>query len=161
MSNKEILCLLEKDAKLTPEQIAAMTGSNATEVGQLIKQAEDDHIIVKYKTLINWDKVSNNRVLALVEVKITPQRDVGFDAIAERIYKFAEARTVYLMSGTYDLAVLVEGHTMQEIAEFVTRKLAPIEGVTGTTSHFVLRCYKEDGEILGTKEEAKRQAVFL
>ncbi|MCL2615487.1 MAG: Lrp/AsnC family transcriptional regulator [Dehalococcoidia bacterium] len=161
MSNKEILRMLEKDAKLTPEQIAAMTGSSATEVSQVIKQAEDDRAIIKYKTLINWDKVGNEHVWALVEVKITPQREVGFDAIAERIYKFDEARTVYLMSGTYDLAVVVEGRTMQEVAEFVTHKLAPIEGVTGTASHFVLRRYKEDGEIFDTKEESKRQAVIL
>jgi DNA-binding Lrp family transcriptional regulator len=161
MSNKEILRILEKDAKLTPVQIAAMTGSSFAEVSQVIKQAEEERAIVKYKTLINWDKVGNEHVWALVEVKITPQRDVGFDAIAERIFKFDEARTVYLMSGTYDLAVVVEGRTMQEVAEFVTRKLAPIEGVTGTASHFVLRRYKEDGEILDTKEENKRQAVIL
>ncbi|MCL2706784.1 MAG: Lrp/AsnC family transcriptional regulator [Dehalococcoidia bacterium] len=161
MSNKEILRMLEKDAKLTHEQIATMTGTSTTDVSQIIKQAEEDRVIVKYKTLINWNKVGNEHVWALVEVKITPQREVGFDAIAERIYKFDEARTVYLMSGTYDLAVVVEGRTMQEIAEFVTRKLAPIEGVTGTVSHFVLRRYKEDGEIFDTKEEGKRQAVIL
>ncbi|MCL2281205.1 MAG: Lrp/AsnC family transcriptional regulator [Dehalococcoidia bacterium] len=161
MSNNEIFSILEKDAKLTPEQIAAMTGSSAAEVSQVIKQAEKDRAIVKYKTLINWDKVGNEHVWALVEVKITPQREVGFDAIAERIYKFDEARTVYLMSGTYDLAVIVTGRTMQEVAEFVTRKIAPIEGVTGTVSHFVLRRYKEDGEIFDSKEEGKRQAVIL
>jgi DNA-binding Lrp family transcriptional regulator len=161
MSNKEILRILEKDAKLNPEQIAAMTSSSAAEVNQVIRQAEQDRVIVKYKTLINWDKIGNEHVWALVEVKITPQREVGFDAIAERIFKFDEARTVYLMSGTYDLAVVVEGRTMQEIAEFVTRKLAPIEGVTGTVSHFVLRRYKEDGEIFDIREEGKRQAVIL
>lgn len=161
MFNKEILKILEKDGKLTPKQIAAMTGSTADEVGKAIKQAEDERAIVKYKALINWDKVGNEHVWALIEVKITPQRDVGFDAIAERIYRFDEARTVYLMSGTYDLAVLVEGKSMQEVAEFVTRKLAPVEGVTGTTTHFVLKRYKEDGEIMAGKEEVKRQAVIL
>jgi len=161
MSNKEIFRILEKDARLSDEQIAAMTGSNVAEVSQIIKQAEDDHTIVKYKTLINWDKIGNEHVWALVEIKITPQHEVGFDAIAERIFKFDEARTVYLMSGTYDLAVVVEGRTMQEVAEFVTRKLAPIEGVTGTVSHFVLRRYKEDGEIFDVKEEGRRQAVIL
>ena len=161
MSNKEILRILEKDAKLSPAQIATMTNSSVDEVSTVIKQAEEDRTIIKYKTLINWDKVGNEHVWALVEVKITPQREVGFDAIAERIFKFDEARTVYLMSGTYDLAVVVEGHTMQEVAEFVTRKLAPIEGVTGTISHFVLRRYKEDGEIFDAKEEGQRQAVIL
>jgi DNA-binding Lrp family transcriptional regulator len=161
MFNKEVLRILEKDGKLTHKQIAAMTGSTTDEVSKVIKQAEDERAIVKYKTLINWDKVGNEHVWALIEVKITPQRGVGFDAIAERIYKFDEARTVYLMSGTYDLAVIVEGKTMQEVAEFVTRKLAPIEGVTGTASHFVLRRYKEDGEIFDGKEENQRQAVIL
>ena len=161
MFNKEVIKILEKDAKLTPKQIAAMTGSTTEEVGKAIKQAEDERAIVKYKALINWDKVGNEHVWALIEVKITPQREVGFDSIAERIYKFDEAHTVYLMSGTYDLAVLVQGRSMQEVAEFVTRKLAPIEGVTGTASHFVLRRYKEDGEIFDGKEENKRQAVIL
>jgi DNA-binding Lrp family transcriptional regulator len=161
MLKKEVLKILEKDARLTPEQVAAMTGSTAEEVSKIIKKAEDEHAIVKYKTLVDWDKVGNEHLLAFIEVKITPQRGVGFDAIAERIYKFEEARTVYLMSGTYDLAVLVEGRSMQEVAEFVTRKLAPIEGVTGTASYFVLKRYKEDGEVLDGKEEGKRQAVIL
>jgi DNA-binding Lrp family transcriptional regulator len=161
MLNKEVLKILEKDSRLTPKQIAAMTGCTADEVSQTIKQAEDEHVITRYRTLINWNKVGNERVVALIEVKITPQRGVGFDAIAERIYKFDEARTVYLMSGTYDLAVLVEGKTMQEVADFVTRKLAPIEGVTGTASHFVLKKYKDEGEILYGQEEGGRQAVIL
>ena len=100
MFNKEVIKILEKDAKLTPKQIAAMTGSTTEEVGKAIKQAEDERAIVKYKALINWDKVGNEHVWALIEVKITPQREVGFDSIAERIYKFDEAHTVYLMSGT-------------------------------------------------------------
>jgi DNA-binding Lrp family transcriptional regulator len=161
MLNKEVLRILEKDARLTPDQIAAMTGSTADKVTRDIKQAEDEHAIVKYKALINWNKAGNEHVWALIEVKITPQRGVGFDAIAERIYKFDEAKTVYLMSGTYDLAVIVEGKSMQEVAEFVTRKLAPIEGVTGTASHFVLKKYKDDGIILDGVEETKRQAVIL
>jgi DNA-binding Lrp family transcriptional regulator len=161
MLNKEVLRILEKDARLTPAQIAAMTGSTAGKVSKDIKQAEDERAIVKYKALINWEKAGNEHVWALIEVKITPQRGVGFDAIAERIYKFDEAKTVYLMSGTYDLAVLVEGKSMQEVSAFVTRKLAPIEGVTGTASHFVLKKYKDDGIILDGSEEGGRQAVIL
>jgi DNA-binding Lrp family transcriptional regulator len=161
MYNKEVLKILEKDGKLTPKQIAAMTGATADEVAKAVKTAEDERAIVKYKALINWDKVGNEHVWALIEVKITPQREVGFDAIAERIYRFDEARTVYLMAGTYDLAVLVEGKSMQQVADFVTRKLAPIEGVTATATHFVLKRYKEDGEIFDSKEENKRQAVIL
>jgi len=157
----EILSLIEKNAKLSVEQVAAMTGFGVDEISRVIKEAEENHTIVKYKTLINWDKVGNGCVWALIEVKVIPQREVGFDAIAERISKFDEARTVYLMSGTYDLAVIVEGRTMQEVAEFVTRKLAPIEGVAGTTSHFVLHKFKEDGVLMEKRDEGKRQAVIL
>ena len=158
---KDILKILENDARATTKQIAAMTGISGSEVAKLVKQAEDDRTILKYKTIINWDKVADEHVWALIEVKITPQRDVGFDAIAERIYRFPEARTVYLVSGTYDLLVLVMGKTMHEVADFVSQKLAPIEGVQGTVSHFVLKRYKEDGEILGDGAEAKRQPVVL
>jgi DNA-binding Lrp family transcriptional regulator len=161
MLQKEVLKILEKDAKLTPRQIAAMTGSSVQEVEQVIKQAEDERAIIKYKALINWDKAGNDHVWAFIEVKITPQRDVGFDAIAERIYKFDEARTVYLMSGTFDLLVMVAAKSMHEVSDFVTQKLAPIEGVTATASYFLLKRYKEDGEIISGKEEVKRQAVIL
>jgi DNA-binding Lrp family transcriptional regulator len=101
--------------------------------------------------------VETDHVFALIEVKIAPQREVGFDAIAERIYRFPQAYTVYLLSGTYDLLVIVTGKTIQEIASFVSQKLAPIEGVQGTVTHFMLKKYKEDGEILGAKEDLKRQ----
>ena len=158
---KEILKVLEQDARTTPERIAAMTGSSPQEVAKLIQQAETDHTIVKYKTVVNWEKVGDEQVWALTEVKVTPQRDVGFDAIAERIYRFPQARTVYLLSGTYDLLVLVVGKTMREVADFVSQKLAPIEGVQGTVTHFVLKRYKEDGEIMHGKEETKRQPVIL
>ncbi len=158
---KDILKILEDDARITTKQISTMTGTSSAEVARLIRQAEEDRPILKYKTVINWDKVEDERVWALIEVRITPQRDVGFDAIAERIYRFPQARTVYLVSGTYDLLVLVMGKTMHEVADFVSQKLAPIEGVQGTVTHFVLKRYKEDGEILGGGEEAKRQPVML
>ncbi|GAH75095.1 unnamed protein product, partial [marine sediment metagenome] len=115
----------------------------------------------KYKTIINWEKLGEEQVGALIEVRIAPQRDVGFDAIAERIYRFPQARSVYLLSGTYDLLVLVAGKTMHEVSDFVSQKLAPIEGVQGTVTHFMLKRYKEDGEILEGKEEVKRQPVIL
>ena len=158
---KEILKILEKDARTTSQQIASMTGSSSDEVTRLIKKAESDRTILKYKTVINWEKVRDEQVWALIEVKITPQRDVGFNSIAERIYRFPEARSVYLVSGTYDLAVLVMGKTMHQIADFVAQKLAPIEGVQGTVTHFLLRRYKEDGEILEGGEETRRQPVIL
>ncbi len=158
---KDVLKILEKDARTSVDQIATMTGESAAEVTKEIKQAEKDRTILKYKTIINWDKLENGGVSALIEVKVTPQRDVGFDAIAERIYRFPQARTVFLVSGTYDLLIIVTGKTMQEVADFVAQKLAPVEGVQGTITHFLLKRYKEDGEILTEKEEVKRQQVVL
>ena len=158
---EEILKILESNSRTTIKQLASMTGSTSDEVARLIKKAEKDGTILKYKTVINWDKVGDEQVWALIEVKITPQRDVGFHAIAERIYRFPEARSVYLVSGTYDLAVLVMGKTMHQVADFVAQKLAPIEGVQGTVTHFLLKRYKEDGEILEGDEEARRQPVIL
>lgn len=158
---KEIFQLLEKDARLTPQQISAQTGVPVSEVEEVIKKAEKDKIILKYKTVVNWEKVGNEQVWALIEVKVIPQRDVGFDAIAERIFRFPQARSVYLVSGTYDLAVLVTGKTMQEVAGFVTQKLAPLESVTGTTTHFLLKRYKDDGEIMSDDEDSKRLPYTL
>jgi len=156
---KKILEALEKDARLTPEQISTMTGTPVAEVKKVIKKAEDDHIILKYKTVIDWAKFGEEEVGALVEVKVVPQRNVGFDAIAERIYRFKEARSVYLASGAYDIAVLVAGNTMQEIAVFVSEKLAPLDAVQGTVTHFILKKYKEDGEMLEGGEGVKRLPV--
>jgi DNA-binding Lrp family transcriptional regulator len=155
----EILKILEQDARKTPEQLATMTGIPLPEVEETIRKAESDRTIFKYKTMINWDKLGDEQVWALVEVRVVPQRDVGFDAIAERLYRFPEARTVYLVSGTYDLAVLVVGKTMQEVAGFVSAKLAPLEGVQGTVTHFLLKRYKEDGEILDGEEGPKRVPI--
>jgi DNA-binding Lrp family transcriptional regulator len=156
---KQIFEALEKDARLTPAQISTMTGVPAAEVEKTIKKAEKDRAILKYKAIINWAKLGEEEVWALVEVKVVPQRGVGFDAIAERIYRFPQARSVYLASGAYDLAILVAGKTMQEIAVFVSEKLAPLETVQGTVTHFILKKYKEDGEILQGGEGIKRLPV--
>ena len=158
---KEILKILEKDARTTAKQISTMTGTPTAEVSRLIKKAEEDRTILKYKTIINWERLGEELVWALIEVKVAPQRDVGFDAVAERIYRFPQAHTVYLVSGTYDLLVIVVGKTMHEVANFVSQKLAPIEGVQGTVTHFMLKRYKEDGEILEGKEGVRRQPVTL
>jgi DNA-binding Lrp family transcriptional regulator len=158
---EDILKILEKDARTTAKEIATMTGTTSDKVAKLIKKAEKDGTILKYKTIVNWEKTGEEQVGALIEVKVTPQRDVGFDAIAERIYHFPQARSVYLLSGTYDLLVLVTGKTMHEVAEFVSQKLALIEGVQGTVTHFMLKKYKEDGEVIGGGEETKRQPVIL
>src|SRR3989338_1387523 len=120
---KDILKILEKDARTTVDQIAVMTGTTGKEVSRQIKKAEKDRTILKYKAIINWNKLEDEQVSALIEVKVAPQRDVGFDAIAERIYRFPQARTVYLVSGTYDLLILVTGKTMHEVSDFVAQKL--------------------------------------
>jgi len=156
---KQIFEALEKDARLTPEQISTMAGISVAEVKKAIKKAEEDHAILKYKAVIDWAKLGEEQVLALVEVKVVPQRNVGFDAIAERVYRFPQARSVYLASGTYDLAVLVAGKTMQEVAVFVSEKLAPLEAVQGTVTHFILKKYKEDGEVFDGGGEIKRLPV--
>ncbi len=158
---KEILKILQNDARASAKQISAMTGIPAAEVNKLTRQAEKDRVILKYKALINWDKVENEHVWALIEVKLTPEKDVGFDAVAERIYRFPQTRTVYLVSGTYDLSVLVTGKSNQEIANFVSQKLSHIEGVQGTVTQCVLKRYKEDGESMEGKEEVKRQPGML
>jgi DNA-binding Lrp family transcriptional regulator len=158
---KDILKILEDDARTTTKQIATMTSVPAAEVTKLIKQAEKDQIILKYKTVINWDRVEDEKVWALIEVKVTPEPEAGFDSIAERISQFPQVRSVYLASGTYDLLLVVVGKAEREVAEFVSQKLAHIEGVQGTVTHFVLKRYKEDGEILEGGEGVKRQPVIL
>lgn len=150
---------LEKDARLTIDQVADMTGVPANEVQKIIKKAEKEGIIVKYKTVINWAKVGEEQVWAFVEVKVVPQANVGFGAIAERIYRFPQVKSVYLASGTYDLALLIAGKTMQEIAVFVSEKLAPMDTVQGTVTHFILKKYKEDGVIIEDEGEPRRLGV--
>jgi DNA-binding Lrp family transcriptional regulator len=158
---KEVFEILEKDARATPEQISTMTGKSLAEVRRAIEKGEKERTIVKYKAMINWERLGEEKVRALIEVRVQPQREVGFDALAERIYRFPQVLSAYLVSGTYDLAVLVVGKTMQEVAAFVSQKLAPLEGVQGTVTHFLLKRYKEDGEILEGKEEAKRLPLTL
>jgi DNA-binding Lrp family transcriptional regulator len=156
---KQIFKALEDDARLTPEKLSDMTGMSVKDVKREIKKAEIERTILKYKTIIDWQKLGETKVMALVEVRVVPQRDVGFDAIAEHIYRFPQVRSVYLASGTYDLAVLIVGETMQDIALFISEKLAPLDPVQGTVTHFILKKYKEDGEIFGENTEFKRLAV--
>ena len=151
-----ILKLLEDNATLTPEQLAVMCKKEVGDIRNLIGQYEKDGVILGYKTMIDWDKTDREYVTALIEVKITPQRDRGFDRVAERIYNYPEVQNLYLMSGGYDLAVLIEGKTMKEVAYFVAQKLATIEDVISTATHFVLRKYKDKGVIYGTVEIDER-----
>ncbi|HJX03795.1 MAG TPA: Lrp/AsnC family transcriptional regulator [Dehalococcoidia bacterium] len=156
---KEIFEALKNDARLTPDQISKMTGIALSKVQKTIQKAEKDGTILKYKTVINWEKLGQEEVLAIIEVKVTPQRSVGFDAIARRIYRYPQAVSVYLTSGTYDLAILVSGRTMHDIANFVSEKLAPLDAVQSTVTHFILKKYKEDGQILAAEPETKRLPV--
>jgi DNA-binding Lrp family transcriptional regulator len=155
-NEKKVFEALETDARLSAEHVADMTGVPIGEVKKIIKTAEKDGTIVKYKTVINWAKAGEEKVWALVEVKVVPQKDTGFDVIAERIYRFPQAKSVLLASGTYDLAILIAGKTMQEIAVFVSEKLAPMEAVQGTVTHFILKKYKEDGVIFEDDGEPRR-----
>jgi DNA-binding Lrp family transcriptional regulator len=157
---QKVLELLEKDSKLTIDKIATMTGMSKAEVAQTIKKAEDEKLILRYKTVVDWGKLGRETVLALIEVKVVPQRNVGFDSIAERIYQFPQVKSVYLASGTYDLAVIVSGSTMHEVAVFVSEKLSPLDKVQGTVTHFILKTYKEDGEIFGTKPDVNRLPII-
>lgn len=159
MLKKEILELLESNARLTPDEIAIMLDVDVRQVKEEIKRMEADKTILKYMTLVNWEKAGEEKVSAMIEVRVTPQRDVGYDAVAERIYRFPEVRSVLLMSGTYDLAVLVEGKTMKNVADFVSTKLATIDGVVSTTTHFVLKAYKQDGVIIEDREEDRRLVI--
>ena len=154
---KEIFEILEQNARATTEQISTMVDKPVSEVERIIKQAEKDGTILKYKTIINWTKLGEGDIWALIEVRVTPQRGVGFDAIAERIYQFPEVYSAYLVSGTYDLAILVKGKNMQEISSFVTEKLAPLERVQSTVTHFLLKRYKENGETFHLPKEINKR----
>ena len=156
---EQIFEILQGNARATPEQISTMLGIPISEVEKAIKKAEENKTILKYKTIINWSKLGKEEVWALIEVRVTPQHDVGFDAIAEHIYRFPQVQYAYLVSGTYDLAILVKGENMQEISSFVTEKLAPLEKVQSTVTHFLLKRYKDDGEIIEPTKELKRLPI--
>ncbi len=151
-----ILEFLEKDARLTPAQIAVMTESDEGDIKKAISDFEKDGTILGYQALIDWDKTDREYVNAVIELKITPQRDCGFDKVAEKIYSYPEVESLYLMSGAYDLHLVLEGRTMREVAQFVAAKLAPLESILSTSTHFVLKKYKDKGVIYGTGEQDER-----
>lgn len=155
----DILSILEQDARTSHAQIAVMTGSTEEAVSAKIKELEDGGVIRRYKTIVNWEKLGRELVYAFIDVKVSPARGVGFDAVAERIYRFPEVASVYLVSGDYDLRVVVTGNSMQEIAYFVSEKLATSDRVLSTASHFVLKRYKVDSEIFEEPSEDRRLAV--
>ena len=157
----EILEILEKNNKYTEEQIAVMLNKSVEEVKSSIQKLEKENIILGYHTLINWEKTNNEKVTALIEVKVTPQRGEGFDKVASRIYKYPEVKACYLMSGGFDLTVIIEGSTMKEVALFVAEKLAPLESVLSTATHFVLKKYKDKGTIFEEKQKDDREVLFI
>ncbi len=158
----ELLEILQENSRYTDEQLAVMTGKSVEEVKEAIKDYEKRGIIAGYKTMINWEEEGKEKVTALIEVKITPQRGVGFDNVAERIYKFDQVKSCYLMSsGVFDLIVLVEGNSMKEIASFVSEKLACQEYVNGTATHFILKKYKDHGTIFKKEKVDDREAIFI
>lgn len=154
----DILEILQQDARTPIHTIAAQCGVSQTEAAEAIARLENSGVILRYPAMINWDKVERDSVEALIEVRVTPQRDEGFDVIAERIYRFEEVSSVYLMSGAYDLMVLVKGRTIKELALFVSEKLSTLEHVLSTATHFVLKKYKVDGVIVsGTSQDDRLQ----
>jgi DNA-binding Lrp family transcriptional regulator len=159
MAHSRILKILERDARTPLSQVAAMVGQSEEEVRRIVAECEKKRIIRRYKTIIDWEKAGLERVFAFIDVKVSPAREVGFDDVAARIYRFPEVHSVYLVSGEYDLRVVVEGRTMREVAFFVAEKLATIDRVQSTATHFLLKKYKEDEEIIAEPEEDRRLAV--
>lgn len=155
----KVLELLKEDARRDAELIATMLGVSIEEVKAAIAEMEENHVIVKYATVVNWSKVDDEKVTALIEVQITPERGRGFEGIAERIYLYPEVKSVYLMSGAYDLLVEIEGKNLKEVASFVSNKLSPIDAVLSTKTFFILKKYKQDGIIFEEHEGDHRLMV--
>ena len=156
---EKILNMLEKNSRIDIKDMAVMLGISEPEVANEIADMEKEHIICGYNTIIDWDKTSEEKVTALIEVKVTPQRGLGFDSIAERIYQYDEITSVYLMSGGFDFTVIIEGKTMKSVAQFVANKLAPLDSVLSTSTHFVLKKYNDYGKVLGEPEKDERMPV--
>lgn len=162
MENKlqlELIKLLTEDARYTVSQLSSMTGAKEEEVLGAIAQLEDSGVIVKYSAIINTEKLNINTVQALIEVKVTPQKLRGFDAVAEQIDSFSEVQSLYLMSGGFDIAVMVEGKTLTDISKFVAEKLSTVDGVISTATHFILKKYKIEGQVTQKTEGAERQLI--
>jgi DNA-binding Lrp family transcriptional regulator len=156
---KEILEILEKDNRIKSAEIATMLDMNEDKVREIIAKLEQDKVILRYKTLINWEKTDKEFVTALIEVKVAPQRGEGFDKFAKRIYEYPEVKAVYLMSGGFDFTVIIERKTLKEVALFVAEKLAPLDSVLSTATHFVLKKYKDEGVVFESKEKDERQVI--
>ena len=156
---EKILSVIEKNSRIDIEELAILLGEDETAIANEIADMEKEGVICGYHTLINWDKTNNEKVNAFIEVRVTPQKGMGFDNIAERIYQFSEVNAVYLMSGSFDFTVFIEGRTMRDVAQFVSDKLAPMDSVLSTATHFVLKKYKDHGTILSAKKKDERQLI--
>ena len=156
---RELLEILEKNSRVSVSELASMLQKSEYEIEKEISRLEREKIILSYGALINWERYGDDTVTAVIEINLTPQREVGFNAIAERIYRFDEVRTVYLMSGNFDLLVIIEGKSLKDVANFVATRLSTIEGVTQTRSHFMLKPYKKDGIIIEDEEKDRRLVV--
>lgn len=156
---EQILNYIENNSRVDLKEVAVCLGLSEIDVANELAAMESEGIICGYHTLIDWDKVTEERIHALIEVRVTPQRGKGFDDIAERIYKYPEVKSTYLISGGYDLLVFLEGKTLKEISSFVSQKLSTLDSVLSTTTHFVLRKYKDNGTILKKKYEDERQIM--
>jgi len=157
---EKLLELLEQDCTMSVEQMASATGIPLAEAKAAIQKYEDERTILGYQAIIDWDRIRKGNVTALIEVKVTPQSISGFDRIAERIYQYDEVESMYLMSGSYDLSVIISGRTLQEVARFVSERLSTIEGVTGTATHFILKKYKEKHLVFRSQEPEEREFIF-
>ena len=155
----KILAVIEKNARIDLHDLATLLGESDVAVANEIADMEAEKVICGYHTLINWENTDNEKVEALIEVKVTPQRGMGYDKIAERIYQFNEVESIYLMSGAFDFTVFISGKTMREVALFVADKLAPIDQVISTATHFVLKKYKDHGTVIGETREDERQMI--
>lgn len=161
LCNVKLLTHLESDCTLSHQQLAALCDTTEEDVAHRLKSLEQEGVILGYRTVVDWEKTSVEMVEALIEVKITPQRDKGFDRIAERIYQYEEVESCYLMSGGYDLTVILTGKTLREVALFVSQKLSTIDGVTSTATHFILKKYKQQNVIFAPREEQKERLIFV
>ena len=156
---EKILAIIEKNSRIDLKDLAALLGESEAAVANEIADMEKENIICGYHTMINWDNTGNEKLIALIEVKVTPQRGMGFDKIAERIYQYSEVNSVYLMSGAFDFTVIIEGKTMREVAQFVSEKLSPMDSVLSTATHFVLKKYKDHGTIMYEKPGDERMMI--
>ena len=156
---EEILTFIEKNSRVDLKELAIILGTDEATIANEMAQMEKENVICGYHTLIDWDKTSMEKVSALIEVRVTPQRGEGFDKIAERIYKYPEVNSVYLMSGSYDLMVILEGKTLKGVSMFVTDKLSTIDQVVGTATHFILKKYKDHGTVLGQAKVDERMVI--